>query len=97
MLEVDLNTLPGLWVFAAPLKRTITIARSGAEERVHFRLGTFVWEPLIGNLGEGIFVWGVRSGNFVLELPLAAFGVESSFGNSRSETVVWEPSFVNLW
>ena len=57
LLEVDLNTLPGLWVFAAPLKRTITIARSGAEERVNFRLGTFVWEPLIGNLGR-VFSFG---------------------------------------
>jgi hypothetical protein len=54
-------------------------------------LGTFVWEPWRGH-----FVWGVRSGNFVLELPLVAFGVETSFGNFRSETVVWEPSFVNL-
>jgi hypothetical protein len=25
-MEVHLYTLPGLWVFAAPLKRTITIA-----------------------------------------------------------------------
>ena len=54
-------------------------------------MGTFVWEPWRGH-----FVWGVRSGNFVLELPLVAFGVETSFGNFRSETVVWDPSFVNL-
>ena len=67
-LEAHLCNLPGLCVFAAPLKRTITIARSGAEERVNFRVGTFVWEPLFGNLGEGTFVWGARSGNFVLEL-----------------------------
>ena len=52
-MEVHLYTLPGLWVFAASLKRTITVAQSGAEERVIFLFGNIRLEPLFGNLGEG--------------------------------------------
>ena len=97
MMEVHSYTLPGLWVFAASLKRTITIAQSGAEERVIFlfgniRLGTFVWEPWRGHFRLGSSLWelrfrtatcGFRRGNFVWEL---------SFGDRRLGPFVCESS-----
>ena len=76
-----LRGFAGSWVRGVNLRLVIFVCE------------TFVREPWRGHFRLGSALWELTE---VLELPLVAFGVDISFGNLRSETVVREPSRVEL-
>ena len=55
-------------------------------------LGTFTWEPLLGNLYLGTFAWEPLLGN----LYFGTVSGEPSLGNLYLGTFTWEPLLGNL-